>query len=612
MKSRFLPSVLLLAVLVFVLIGCATTGSDSSSGDVVLSPGPAEVNVMSFTVPAELSVIIDRAILNELEYKMGSVTMRLVDYRNSLQKAMNEAFGNNFTTVLVKDTPAGTGLEVVLKRASIEPTTAIKFHAELLENGQFVLDTSGVTEARTVYMSSTVWTYVEDTKKISKQLIEEGILKTVDMVYDGLMRNQSLMDRNFWQQSRTQTAVSVFSKPEEVALQKLLAVETTNAGYGWSVATSSDGQYYVVSRPVNKVQGEKEDFHLGAAWIFEGNNPNSSVTFMDSYAGDLLFGAATAISADGSLVVIGAPGASPGQQGYLYAYHKSPSGWKSEDLYPTLFGFPGDTDWKWGIDIAISGQNGKTILVGAPGENGYGRARYFIQPPEGWSKLTNENLQIGYLGLGDAKSGDEFGRSVAISRDDFRIAVGAPGREGNRGGIYVFEKPTGGWLNTQTLFPLVLPDSRTGDRVGQSVALSSNGKIIAVGAPGADGGKGKVFVIINLDTAKGLYDYVTLDNIPDTSNLGISVDVSEDGKTIAAGALGSPHNGVIQVYRSESGLWDDAEVINKLTGRLEVASEKECMLGFSIDLTDDGKLLLAGAPNFDNGMGTFSWYEVRK
>lgn len=618
MKLRVLCVVLSLSVLGFVLTGCATTGGAGASGDVVLEPDPAEVNVISIPVESDLSLIIDEKIKNELDYTYGSVDMRLVEYRSSLERVFREAFRNNFTKVPVREAVTGSGLELHLKRATIEPTTAIKFHAELLRNGDFITDISGTTEARTVLKGSTVFTYVADTKKISKQLIEEAILKTADHVYDGIMRNQNLIDQNFWEIQSIQQGVSVFQKPQKIALDLVLASEIEHGGYGFSVSVSADGSTYVISRPVNKISTGGVSKHVGSAFVYEGKGSNSKTSLYDSTALELLYGAATAVSADGSLIAIGAPGTSPANKSYFYTYLKSPNGWVSDkDVYPTLFGFPGNKGWQLGIDIDMSGPSGTTVLLGAPGHNnGAGRALYFVQPSGGWSRLNETNIQQGYLGLGQAKNGDEFGRSVSISRDDSRIAIGAPGRNGDRGGIYVFQRPSGGWLQTRELTPIEFSDSSAGDRVGQSVAISKDGSIIAVGAPGADEGKGRIYVIVNLVTASGAYqgkyDRIALDNVEGCEGLGISVDISADGKTIAAGAMGSPRNGTVQIYKSKSGNWTDAEVIETLSGKLDEAAQKDCLLGFSLALTDDGDDLLIGAPNFNNGSGTTTWSDLTK
>ena len=78
-------------------------------------------------------------------------------------------------------------------------------------------------------------------------------------------------------------------------------------------------------------------------------------------------------------------------------------------------------------------------------------------------------------------SGDNFGASVAFDND--RLLIGAPGVGSgsfDNGAAYVFDRNASGvWIQSQIL---VLPESRSTDRFGSSVALEGDRAI--VGAPG--------------------------------------------------------------------------------------------------------------------------------
>ncbi|HKY01699.1 MAG TPA: FG-GAP repeat protein, partial [Burkholderiales bacterium] len=84
----------------------------------------------------------------------------------------------------------------------------------------------------------------------------------------------------------------------------------------------------------------------------------------------------------------------------------------------------------------------------------------------------------------DAKPGDEFGHSVAMSGDF--IAVGARradiGANKDQGAVYVFERKRNGWLQ---ISKLTASNGQTGDEFAHS--LAADGKRIAVGANLADG-----------------------------------------------------------------------------------------------------------------------------
>ena len=90
---------------------------------------------------------------------------------------------------------------------------------------------------------------------------------------------------------------------------------------------------------------------------------------------------------------------------------------------------------------------------------------------------------------------DQFGSGVAISEDGLVLAVGARGRSTARGGVYIYDKSGSSWVQRGSV--LLAADGVTLDRFGRSVSLSSDGAILAVGAPqweGSETDEGAVYV----------------------------------------------------------------------------------------------------------------------
>lgn len=390
--------------------------------------------------------------------------------------------------------------------------------------------------------------------------------------------------------------------PEDVAFQRLKK-SGKDGGVGLSVAVSADGSMWLRSSPYTLLPGGS-DF-IGMVTLFESGKDKASALFFDENAANLLFGASTAISPDGSLAVVGAPETSPGGTGFVFGYLRHPDG-----TYPLWFRFPAmGKGWRWGMDVDVSGGGGKTVVIGAPGEDGHGRVHYFLAPEGGWPEVNDSNMRKGYLGAGGAQAGDEFGRSVAISKDDSTIIVGSPGKNGGQGIVYLFTKPADGWLQTRDLFPLDLADA-PGDRYGQSVAVSGDGSVIAVGAPGAADGAGGVYVItVPKQGGEPKFVFFTSEN---DQGMGIAVDVSADGKTVAAGGYGREYSGMLKVYRSESGNWDDSKQIADWFGDPAKPEQKGAMLGYSFELVDDGSKLFCGIPFYKDGAGTATWFNIEQ
>jgi MYXO-CTERM domain-containing protein len=94
----------------------------------------------------------------------------------------------------------------------------------------------------------------------------------------------------------------------------------------------------------------------------------------------------------------------------------------------------------------------------------------------------------------DKASGDLFGRSVAMSTDGSRVIVGAPhesdptgGSTTGNGAAYVFVRSGSTWTEEKKL---LASDKASSDRFGYSVAMSGDGSRVVVGAPTEDDATG--------------------------------------------------------------------------------------------------------------------------
>lgn len=133
-----------------------------------------------------------------------------------------------------------------------------------------------------------------------------------------------------------------------------------------------------------------------------------------------------------------------------------------------------------GDSVALS-SDGSHLAIGATGNNsdtGHARIFYFDDPS--W-------VQMGF-DLDGESVGDRAGWSVALSSDGSRVAVGAPrnngsGVESGHVRVYQWSVATQNWH----LFETDIDGEAEGDRSGESAALSSDGSLVAIGAPHNDG-----------------------------------------------------------------------------------------------------------------------------
>jgi hypothetical protein len=170
------------------------------------------------------------------------------------------------------------------------------------------------------------------------------------------------------------------------------------------------------------------------------------------------------------------------------------------------------------------------------------------------------------------------------------------------------------------------------DVFGTSVALSTDGSTLAVGAPGEDSGlmgvtsgsvdegtagngslgSGAAYIYTRTAGTWSQQAYAKASNTGDGDQFGSSVSLSGDGNTLAVGALSEASGstginstpdesaagaGAAYVYTRSAGAWSQqAYVKASNTG----ASDN---FGTSVGLSKDGDALAVGAP-FESGSGT--------
>ena len=204
---------------------------------------------------------------------------------------------------------------------------------------------------------------------------------------------------------------------------------------------------------------------------------------------------------------------------------------------------------------------------------------------------------------------DKFGRSVSISGDGTRMAIGGSLNDAatedtaaNRGHVKIYE------YNTTTNLWVQLGSDIVGttdlDQLGFSVSLSNNGSRVAIGSPHSASDKGHVEV----------YDYSVGSGWTQTGSdivgatvgmrYGYSVDLSSDGTHVAIGApfddTTATDSGLVNVYKYDSG-W--TKVGADIVGAATLHN-----LGTSVSLSSNGTLLAVGIPG--NGQGSVKSYTL--
>lgn len=257
----------------------------------------------------------------------------------------------------------------------------------------------------------------------------------------------------------------------------------------------------------------------------------------------------------------------------------------------------GETSESYSGNSVSLNYDGSIVAIGASSndENGFSSGQVRL-----YQFINTIWVQIGQDINGD-EEGDGFGTAVSISLDGSIVAVGAPGNDGNGNGsglVRIYKNYSGIWQQ--------IGSDINGDGVngfsGDAISLNSDGSIIAIGAYNKNGvngiNSGQVRVYKNID---GIWEQLGGDingeEMSDRS--GKSVCLSGDGTIVA---IGSPYNdgngsesGQIRIFKYNNDNWE--QIGGDIYGESEFY-----YFGDSLSLNSDGTILIGGAPyNNDNG-----------
>ena len=296
------------------------------------------------------------------------------------------------------------------------------------------------------------------------------------------------------------------------------------------------------------------------------------------------YGHDTALSQDGTRMIVGAPGddSAGNDAGLAQIFDWDGTNWNQigGDL---TFGNAGD---RFGHAVDIT-RDGQTVVIGAPNANSSdGAAATYTWDGSAW----NQNGGT----IDGAHTGGEFGTAVAISDDGNWIAVGAPQAHSGGGEVEVWTWDETTWSQLGDIF-----DGSGDDNLGASVALSANGHILAFGAPG----HGTTGTVHFQQWQGSTWVGGSGGRDGDFEGFGASIDFSATGRYIVIGSPDRTNDddtlaGQVTILKSDgSGNWPQVGAdINGAAGD---------NLGTSVAISDDGQRVVIGSPNDDtNGTNT--------
>lgn len=369
--------------------------------------------------------------------------------------------------------------------------------------------------------------------------------------------------------------------------------------FGYAIALSGDGNTLAVST-INEassatgIDGNQLDnlapasgavylyVNSGSSWQSQAYIKSSNSNLVDS------FGFSVSLDADGTTLLVGAPGESSSAQsingdetdntgslsGAAYVFELQNNQW-AQTAY--LKSTNSDKLDSFGYDVALS-EDGITAVVCSPGEDSNatsvngdemdnssdnsGAAYVFVHNGTTWA-------QDSYLKASNSDSEDQFGHSVDVNSDGTVIAIGAfneasdseiNGNESDNsasgaGAAYLFYKSQADWQQEDYIKAV---NSDASDKFGSDVQLSSNGKALVVGSPnessssqGLDGdvqlndasAAGAVYLFTDVEGTWQQTEYIKSRNTDAGDGFGSAIAISGDGNTLIVGAKDEASDG---------------------------------------------------------------------
>ena len=301
--------------------------------------------------------------------------------------------------------------------------------------------------------------------------------------------------------------------------------------FGWAVALSGDGMTLAVgARLHNGVEGT--DSGEASVYGWNGSVWEARGSSIEGQAGGDEFGVSIALSDDGTVLAVGAPGNDVGGSD---AGHVRVFGWNGTDWSQMGNNLEGSSAGdRFGDAITLS-SDGLTLACNADrwgtGSGGYVRAYHW----SGETWIPRGSTLVGFL------SGDQYGVSVSLSGDGMVLAIGAS--RDSFCEVYGYDGTDWFQIGQSIRFS----DGSDLDLFGHAVALSFAGDTVVIGAPFDDsnGTKSGIAQVYRLTSNREQWVRVGQDLVGESSfdQIGVAVSISDTGNRIAVGANFEDGNG---------------------------------------------------------------------
>ncbi|MDC0204773.1 hypothetical protein OAJ65_03150, partial [Flavobacteriales bacterium] len=260
-----------------------------------------------------------------------------------------------------------------------------------------------------------------------------------------------------------------------------------------------------------------------------------------------------------------------------------------------IYGTNGLDHSGWSVSM---NSNGSIVAIGAINAD--------VTDDEGlvrvYQDINGSWVQIGQDIYGEYDN-DYSGHSVSINNIGDILAIGAYRNNGtgtDAGHVRVYNYNGSSWIQMGQ----DIDGEAAHDESGHSVSLNSSGDIVAIGAGGNDAnGSGSGHTrIYEFNGTSWNQKGQDIDGEAADDFFGHSVSMSNDGNTVAIGAIGNDGNGSdaghVRIYNYNGSAWN--QMGSDIDG--EIAGGRS---GYSVSISSDGNIVAIGAKDND-GNGSFA------
>ena len=257
--------------------------------------------------------------------------------------------------------------------------------------------------------------------------------------------------------------------------------------------------------------------------------------------------------------------------------------------------------------------DGSLLLVGAPSARtstsdattDFGKVYTYIERTSGMSNYnggdrwgatsaSNNAVQTIEQPSGDRVDNDRFGSAIDINKDKSYAVIGCGSTAAaTPGKAYVYTVSSDTLTQQAKLTP---SDGVNGDGFGESVAISDNGVIVAVGSYKADNGSnseaGAVYTFKRTGTSWSQVSKINQPSAGASMQFGFSLAMSSSGGKLF---IGERKTSSVEVHSYSSSGFNGVFTLDTSIGA--DSAENGDNFGANVACTSDGRILAVGAPN---------------